>query len=169
MFRKAILVFVLLSVAGCKGSKDRAASPEETLRDYIARSFVIKSEADKSKLLELSTGEVKQALDSLSSDDFKKYFIDSKRELKSLKVRDDRVLGDGRRVVTYEMEYVDTAKDAKNAILVKKQAIFEHAAERWLISSVQTGKTLVTGDPVVLQARSLVEIDQDRKQHQSDK
>lgn len=142
MFRKIILIVSLTVVAACSkgGAKN---SPQTTLSEYISRTFAAKSAADRSRLLELTSGEARAMLESLSEAEFSESFVGHKREFLSLKIRDERKLGEDRFSITYELAYNDTAAESKGKVTNKKHALFTKQGETWLISEVRNIKTFI--------------------------
>lgn len=146
MFRKTILVMVgaiALFAAGCTRSGIDKDSPEKTLSDYIGRSFTLTNFDEKEKLQELTTGEVKDTLDKLDADSFKRHFVDSKRKFVSLKIKDERKLDDDRYSITYELTYTSKSGESDDKVTNKKHAVFARQDGKWLISEVRNIKTYI--------------------------
>lgn len=116
-------------------------SPQGVLKEYIARTFALKSFSEKSRLLELTTGEVKEALEKLDSESFTKHFLESKKELMSMKLRDERKISDDRYSITYELSY--SSKPSDDQVTIKKHALFEKKDGKWFIAEVKNLKTYI--------------------------
>lgn len=142
MFRKLSLLAIIVVAAGCSKSVDKA-SPQGTLSDYVSRSFGAKSAGDKSRLIELTTGQVRDALQELDEAAFKASFIDTKKEFVSLKIRDERKLEENKYSITYELTYTHASGDSKDKITNKKHAIFVNDGGKWLITEVRNLKTFI--------------------------
>jgi len=131
----------LMLLGSCTNAKKQ--TPQETLSEYVSRSFGVATQNDKAKLAELATGQVKAALDSLNDEEFKKNFVDTKRELVALKIKDERKLADGRYSITYEIAYINKSSENKDKLTSKKHAIFVNENGKWLVSEVQNLKTVM--------------------------
>ena len=147
MFDKKINAFIFcMAIAalsfGCT-KKDGVASPQKTLTEYVSRTFSLKNPSDRQKLVELSTGQVRAALEALDDQKFKAFFVDSKREFVSLKVRDERKIDDQRFSITYELTFLTQTANSKDQITTKKHAVFVSENGKWLISEVRSLKTLI--------------------------
>lgn len=132
---------LLLSLTACTGKKEQ--TPQETLSEYVSRSFGVTAPSDKAKLTELATGQVKEALEGLNDEDFKRNFVDTKRELVALKIKDERKLADGRFSITYEIAYVNKSSESQDKLTSKKHAIFVNENGKWLVAEVQNLKTVM--------------------------
>lgn len=139
----ALSAALLAALPACTGAKK--GDPKSVLGEYVSRSLVIKDTGDKSKLMELTTGDAKQTLERLSDGDFKSNFIDSHREFISLKIRDERPLTETRFSITYELTYKSRTPNSDDLVTLKKHAVLvkEGQPPRWLISEVQNLKTNV--------------------------
>lgn len=151
MWTKTLAVAALASVMACTGgNKGGAETPQRVLSEYVSRSFAVKAPVEKSKLLELTTGEVKKAIEQLDEAAFRSYFIDSKRDFLGLKVKDERKVGDGQYSITYELSYMSrglpvatSAEPSVDRVTNKKHALFVNQDGKWLISEVKNLKTLI--------------------------
>ena len=77
MWRNAIMLAAVAALvgSGCTGSS-KEGTPQRVLADYISTTFGVKAPADKARLLEFTTGEVKATLEKLDDESFKHHFID---------------------------------------------------------------------------------------------
>ncbi|HRK03034.1 MAG TPA: hypothetical protein PLH57_10250 [Oligoflexia bacterium] len=142
MYRNFILVVSILVLGACSPKKS-AESPENSLREYVSRTFAIDNVEDKNRLIELTTGKVKAAITTMSDADFQRHFIDESKDFIGMKIKDERALSDGRFSITYELSFKNKTVNTEAKILTKKHAIFEKIDERWLISEVQSLKTVI--------------------------
>jgi hypothetical protein len=143
MLRKSwVAVVGMVVIAGCTGKvgKDTA---QATLSEYIARSFALKSFEDRKKLEELTTGEVKTALDKMTEQEFKHTFQDEKRDFISMKIRDERKLAEDRFSITYELTYNNKTQTSQDQVTNKKHALMVNEGGKWLISEVRNLKTFI--------------------------
>lgn len=147
MLHKFLIILIFL--VGC--TKTTQESPQKVLTTYVSSSFAINSISDKNKLIGLTTGEVREALEKLDEDSFKNYFIDSKKEFLSLKIKDERKLSDVRYSITYEITYISKSSlpsalgggQTTDKVTNKKHALFTNQAGRWFISEVKNLKTFI--------------------------
>lgn len=143
------LIFIMTLISCTNKMASQPNSPQHTLSEYVSRSFGVTAQIDKNKLLELTTGEVKKAIESLSDAQFRSNFLESKREFKSLKIKDERKVSDSEYSITYEISFsksspgIDTKEVAIDLITNKKNAIFVKAGDHWLISEVKNLKTYI--------------------------
>ncbi|MGE4232316.1 MAG: hypothetical protein AB7F43_03215 [Bacteriovoracia bacterium] len=133
---------VVLCISGCH-KKNQTALPQNILQEYISRSFSMHSTDEKTKLIELATGEVKEALEKIEPSEFRKIFLDSKKEFVSLKIRDERPISEEKYSITYELTYLNKKDSAEDRVTNKKHAIFLKDKELWKIAEVQTIKTTI--------------------------
>ena len=144
MFRNITLIVSLAFMAGLSCSKGTGKnSPQNTLSEYVSRTFATKAPADKSRLLELTSGQAREMLDRLTDAEFQDSFVGHKREFLSLKIRDERKLGEDRYSITYELAYSDAGTESKGKVTNKKHALFVKEGEQWLISEVRNIKTSI--------------------------
>lgn len=151
MWTKILAVAALASVMACTGgNKGGLETPQKVLSEYVSRSFAVKAPVEKSKLLELTTGEVKNAIERLDEAAFRSYFIDSKREFLGLKVKDERNVGADQYSITYELSYMSRSslvapgsEPSVDRVTNKKHALFVNQNGKWLISEVKSLKTLI--------------------------
>src|ERR1019366_3308974 len=106
MFRKILMAFFLVAVAGCTKGAD-ISTPQGVLRDYVSQFFTVKAAKDLEELKKHTTGEAEAALDKLEKDSeaFQKAFVDDKNTFVSMRVRDERKVGEDRYSITYELNY----------------------------------------------------------------
>lgn len=137
------VVLSIVFVAGCFKFGTDKESPQGTLSEYISRSFAIKAVEEKARLIELTSGEVRGVLESMAPDAFKRYFIDSKREFVSMKIKDERKLAENRYSITYELSYINTSSESKDQVTNKKHAIIILDGSHWRIDEVRNLKTFI--------------------------
>lgn len=146
MFRKLSIMLALLVAFGCTKHDDKA-SPQTTLSDYVSRSFGMKAPGDKTRLMELTTGQVKDTLEKMDDASFRQNFVEAKKEFVALKIRDERKLSDTKYSITYELTYQTTKPspegELKDKVTNKKHALFVNEGGKWLISEVHNIKTFI--------------------------
>lgn len=138
---RIVIVSLSLILFACEGKK--ADSPNNSLREYVSRTFAIDNVEDRDRLIELTTGNVKEILLSMDEEDFRKNFLEEKKAFVGMKIKDERELNPGRYSITYELTYTNKTNSTSATVLTKKHAIFEKIEDRWLISEVQNLKTVI--------------------------
>ena len=155
MLRKGMAVLLLLfGVVGCNETP-ATETPKELLSAYVNLAFGVKSIGDIAGLKEFTTDSAREELQKLEDDAklgdqgqqlFKRAFVDQKIEsTSSLRIRDERKLGDDGYSITYELAYHVKSANTEDKVTTKKHAIFtfDKAKERWFIKDVQGLKTFV--------------------------
>jgi hypothetical protein len=137
------MVFFILCASACTTRHYEQNSPQGVLSEYISRSFSVSGTADKAKLIEMTTAEVKNALEKLDDESFKKYFLQEKKQFLSMKIKDERKITDEKYSITYELTYLNTSSISKDKVTNKKHALFEKNSGKWLISEVRNIKTSI--------------------------
>jgi hypothetical protein len=123
--------------------------PKARLKEYIDRSFRITKPEEKAVLASYLTGEAKTRLENWSPDQFRDAFMESKRELLSLSIREVKVVSDTEVQVTYELVYnqgkkgvVDHTIQAK--VTNRKMCQMVRGEQgRWYIADVRNIKELI--------------------------
>lgn len=128
---------------GCTSSKQALDGPQQTLAQYVQKSFSLRSFSDRDELINLTTDEVKEVLEGMDEASFKEYFVASQRSFVSLKIKDERKLNEDKISVTYELTYKTDKNGVKDTITNKKHAIFLRKDGHWLISKVTNLKTFI--------------------------
>lgn len=150
MWNRTIILGVLVFAGfACVSPQNSKEGPQKVLSEYVTKSFAVKNVSDKALLMQYTTGEVKKALNELDEKSFNTAFIHTKREFKSLKIKDERQVSEGKYSITYELTYnaesapITGTEPQKDEITNKKTAIFEMQDGKWLISEVRSIKTLI--------------------------
>jgi len=138
MVLRLLICFFILQ--GCFPRK--AVNPEDALREYISYRF--SPDQNKEKLLELTAGELKAKVESLTDEQFKRYINTQMYRLKNLKV----VLKSCTATtcsITYILSY---NKIEGEGLLneIKKIAELEQIEGSWKIKDVSTVKTYFESD-----------------------
>ncbi len=155
MLRNSVVIVLL--VAGAFGCTKVPATetPKEVLSTYVNLAFGVKAIGDIAGLKDLTMDSAREELEKLEKDAqlgdqgehlFKRAFEDQKIEsTSSLKIRDERKLGEDGYSITYELAYHVKSANTEDKVTTKKHAIFEFdkAKGRWLIKDVQGLKTFV--------------------------
>ena len=138
-----LLLSLILSMFSCTESTRDLKDPQDVLAEYVSRTFSSASISDKQRLLDLTEGEVKKNLESMTEGNFRKYFIESKRNFVSLKVLDKRDISSSERSFTYELTYLDKTHDNETKIINKKICNFKKIDKLWKIVEVKNIKTFM--------------------------
>lgn len=135
--------FILFTslLAGCNIRKPSLNSPQAVLSEYVTLSMSMKSLSEKVKLLKLTSGDARKMLENLDEEKFRAFFLDTRREFVSLKIRDERDLAPTRHTITYEITYKSHSPNSDDLITLKKHAVLDRIDGSWLISEVQNLKT----------------------------
>jgi hypothetical protein len=143
-------ISILASLCGllaCTQGAPEANSPEAALHSYVKIAFNAKSLDDAHKLLDLSTGEAKEWLASMTEETFKKQFLDNKMVLENLTTKDLRQEKDGDVSLVYEIAFKDGNPDGKptgpSEFTNKKIAYLTKEGNIWKIRATKNVKTFI--------------------------
>src|SRR5688572_27134334 len=114
--------FSLLFAGACTKQASRPNTPEAALELYVTTAFAAKSADARQALLDLSTGDAKAWLETMSPEDFKKQFVDNSMVFQSLKSKDKREDKDGGVSLVYELAFKDGVTPNAAAYTNKKIA-----------------------------------------------
>ncbi|MGZ3652153.1 MAG: hypothetical protein ACXVB9_16970 [Bdellovibrionota bacterium] len=141
------LLASLLAFSACTKSGRGTSTPEGALNEYVHAAFGAKSMDDAKTLLDLSTGDAKEWLSSMSQEAFKKQFIDNKMVLQSLTTKDVRQEKNGDVSLVYELAFKDGSPDGKPtspAVYTnKKIAYLTKEGDAWKIKATKNVKSFV--------------------------
>lgn len=137
VIRLLICIFLL---QGCFPKK--ALKPEDALREYIIYRF--SSGQTKEKNLELTTGEARAKVESLTDEQFKKYINTGVYRLKNVKVVLKSCVAT-KCSITYIISY-NKAEGESQLSEIKKIAELEQVEGSWKIKDVSTVKTYFESD-----------------------
>lgn len=134
-----------MALVGCNKKSPQVEDPQNLLRSYISKSFTIQNDEERKELEAYLTGNARARLASWSDAQFRKAFIESKRQFVRLDFRDRDVkkISDREVSVTYELSYMDRSKNSDVKITNKKMAYLVKEGDRWLIQEVRNLKELV--------------------------
>jgi hypothetical protein len=141
-----LLVLLAAGFGACTKSPS-AATPEAAIENYVKIAFGARDVADGKKLLELSTGEAREWLASMSEDAFKKQFLENHMVLQSFSTKDVRHEANGDVSLVYEIAFKDGAADGKptsQAVFTnKKIAYLTKEDNAWKIKATKNVKTFI--------------------------
>ncbi len=137
-------MYRLLSVLMLLSCVSKNHTVEERLRSYIDLSFHA-SAGDKDRLLGFLTADVHDRLASWSEDQFREAFVESKRELLKVTIREFKKIGDDEVAITYELELLDYGKHKKTPCKVTQKKLCQMVRRNqvWLIAEVRSLKELI--------------------------
>lgn len=142
--RKILFLVPVLIFSACTKAP-KMDSPEGALQSYVVTAFEAKSPEDKKKLMALSTGEALFYLESMSDENFKKQFVDSKLKFVSLKAKDRREETSGDVSLVYELSFREGDASSPTVHTNKKIAYLTHDKEKgeWKIKATKNLKSFV--------------------------
>ena len=144
MFNKrAVLIGLVLMAGGCVKSHNFGEGPKAILHEYIDKSFNITSVDDRKKLEDLLTGKAKTRLASWSDEQFRNAFLNQKRKIKNLLIRDEKEISPAEVNITYELTYLDGEKGADTKVTNRKLAYMVKEGGQWRINEVRNIKELI--------------------------
>ncbi len=153
MFRKIFGMMAVLGLvvfwSGCSRTPEISGDPKQRLTDYVTKSFAVKQFQDREQLLSYMTGDVKRRLESWSEDQFRDAFLNSKRTLSKITIREVKPISDDETQITYELIYNEIKKEVDGQMIEAKvtnkklcqMLRAEHG--RWYISDVKNIKELI--------------------------
>jgi hypothetical protein len=137
------ITLVLFAFGAC--TKEAApTSPEAALERYVKTAFGAKSVDAKKSLLDLSEGDAKAWLESMTDEVFKKQFVENNMQFVSLKSSDKRVEKDGDVSLVYELAFKD-GKTPNAAEYTNKKIAYLKKTEggEWKVSATKNIKTFI--------------------------
>lgn len=137
-----ILVFGILT-SSCTKKVAGENDPKQRLTDYINTSFSIHETADRTKLTGYLTGGAKNRLVSWSDEQFRLAFVDSKRQLLKIAVREIKPVSSTRTDVTYELTYLDQGRGPDARVTTKRMCEMSLEDGKWMIREVKNIKELI--------------------------
>ncbi len=149
MFKKKIFfILFMMGIVGCTSRFNGVGDPQQRLKEYISRTFSIRSESDKEILLSYLTGEVKARLENWSKEQFRDAFIETKREFIKLTIRELRQISDQEVEITYELKYDESGGQSQGhssraTITTKKLCQMSLVQGKWMISQVKNIRELL--------------------------
>ena len=141
-------IIALMAFVSCTSGKISDNDPKKRLQDYISESFNIKNTEGRKLLESFLTGEARSRLAAWSDEQFRKAFVDSKRQFVKLVFREVKNVSPHEVHVVYELTYMDQshgdpAKPSDTKVTAKKLCELIQENEKWFIKEVRTIKELV--------------------------
>lgn len=133
----------LAVLAGCTRGSEPGGDPNNRLRDYISKSFAVRTADDRKDLMDFLTGDAKLRLTAWSDEQFRQAFIESKRQFIKFAVRETKQASQNEVNITYELTYLDQGKGHDAKVTNKKLCLMVLENGKWLISDVRNIKELV--------------------------
>ena len=144
-FKRALLVTLvaLVGMQACDRKQAGSEDPTGRLTGYINKSFSVKGAEDKQELLSFLTGDAKTRLASWSDEQFRQAFVESKRSMGKLLIRETKNVSPDEVNITYELSYTDQAKGKDVKVTNKKLCQLIREQGKWYIRDVRNIKELI--------------------------
>lgn len=133
----------LFALAACSLNRTGDATPKKRLQDYISLSFSVRNESDRKELQSFLTGAAQSRLAAWSDDQFRKAFIDSKRQFVKLVFREVKDVSPKEVHIVYELTYLDKSRGGDAKVTNKKLSQLVQEKDQWFIKEVRNIKELV--------------------------
>lgn len=138
----------LCALFACTKGGSGSATPQAVLENYVKIAFASESADEKRKgLLDLSTGEAKEWLDSMTPETFKTQFADNHMLLKSFTTKDLVQDKNGDVSLVYEIAFKDGAANGDpthQAVYTNKKIAYLHKdGDQWKIKATKNMKTYI--------------------------
>ena len=138
-----IFLCSLLMISACV-KKRQLETPISVMEEYINIAMTAKASSDRSKLLELTTGNAYQELKGMSDKEFDEKFIQSKFRFIAFKAKDLREENDGSLSLVYELSYEAKAEGNPATVTNKKIAYLgKDDSGHWKIKDTKNIKSLI--------------------------
>jgi len=142
-----VLVSLLVGAGACTKSAPHGETPEAALEAYVKTAFSISKVEDAQALLNLSTGDAKEWLASMSKEKFEEQFVKNKMTLQSLSMKDVRHEQNGDVSLVYEIAFKDGNPDGKptgpSVFTNKKIAYLTKEGNEWKIKATKNVKSYI--------------------------
>jgi hypothetical protein len=147
--RMIVIAMAAMTAAGCtmrSCSSKLDISPEDQLHAYITAAVNVTEAAEKEKLVELTTGELRRAISAASPEAFKKAYIDKKYDFRGFEIVERREIDPEKTIeLDFRLNYKSWATGEEPELvpfvetLNRAQLVYEHG--RWVLSNVQSLET----------------------------
>ena len=147
-----VLCIILLTGTGCSkdqtsdliGGRNGAKASADRLKEYISKSFSVKSTRDKKALLDLLTGKARLRLEAWSDDQFEKAFLGASREFLKLEFKEIKDVTPRETAITYEVSYRQKGASSETMVTHRRISTLVLDSNVWRISDVKNLKELVS-------------------------
>jgi hypothetical protein len=143
MLRVIAALGLVASLAGCTPKGDHANDPKTRLKEYISKSFSVRTVEDRSEMLTYLTGNAKSRLSAWSDEQFREAFIESRRQFIKISFPETKTVSPTEANITYELTYLDQGRGKDAKVLNKKLCNLVMEQGRWMISDVRNIKELI--------------------------
>jgi hypothetical protein len=155
--RNFAVVLGLLALAACT-RKPQGTTPEGALEDYVKTAFSARSTDDLKHMIDLSTGEAKEWLDSMTKETFEQQFVKNKMVLQSFTTKDKSQEKDGDVNLVYEIAFKDGSPDGNPtgpAVFTNKKIAYLHKdGNQWKVRATKNVKSVIERkDPLEILAQ----------------
>jgi hypothetical protein len=128
---------------GCTQKSENSNDPKQRLKEYISKSFSVRTVQDRAELLTYLTGSAKTRLGAWSDEQFREAFIDSKRQFIKLSFPETKSVSPIEAHITYELTYLDQGKGKDAKVMNKKLCSLVQQQGQWMITEVRNIKELI--------------------------
>ncbi|NBV50279.1 hypothetical protein EBR78_03530 [bacterium] len=139
-FIRSALVILVFGLVACTKKEVKevviAVSPEDVVKNFVQVSGQAKEVLDKSKLVELCTGEMKTAFENMNDEQFRMYYLNgniSIQELKVLSVNRDK----NKAVVHYQVAVENRQGTDITKEVNEREVDLIESPSGWLIESIR--------------------------------
>jgi hypothetical protein len=143
MSRMLLILVALLLASSCTKQEEISNDPKQRLKEYISRSFSVRSVQDRAELMGYLTGNAKSRLGAWSDDQFREAFIENKRQFIKISFPESKSVSPTEANITYELTYLDQSKGKDAKVMNKKLCNMVQEQGKWVISDVRNIKELI--------------------------
>ncbi|MEY4629932.1 MAG: hypothetical protein RIQ81_52 [Pseudomonadota bacterium] len=147
------LAFLCLALTGCArfcGLKHKDMSPEQVVETYLNTAFNMRETSERERLAGLTTGKLRQAINSARDEDIKAAYIDRRYEVKSYSVIERRDRTPRETEITFRLVYADLgsagaeiAKDTAATVTTDNTVSVVREKGAWFLRDVIGKKTTI--------------------------
>lgn len=143
-FMAASPMIAILAMQSCTKPASQPTTPEGALEAYVRTAFSAKTDEARQTLLNLSTGDAKSWLETMTPETFKKQFVENSMVLQDFKSKDLRQETSGDVSLVYEIAFRD-GKTPNAAAYTNKKIAYLTRDEKgeWKIKATKNIKSVV--------------------------
>lgn len=134
---------IMVVLFGCTTKQQPNGDPKQVIKEYIQKSFSIKTINERKDLEKFLVGEAKTRMSAWSEAQFYRAFVEVKREFGNLVFKETKDISPAEMNVVYELSYIDQNRGHDAKVTQKKMAKLVSQEGRWLIESVRNLKETV--------------------------
>lgn len=137
------LALALLVLGSCVKKSDHGGDPKQTIKDYITKSFAIKSISERKDLEAYLAGQAQSRMSAWSEAQFYRAFVETKREFGKLSFKETKEVNPQEINIVYELSYTDQGRGHDAKVTQKKMATLVKQGDRWFIENVKNMKEMI--------------------------